>query len=600
MIEKAVPTKYPELKGTAFFFGAVIAALAVTSLAGAALSWDGSYYLFKMEDTQAPFVDHNRWVWVLLQLPTVLANHLSDNLWFLQTVFGLSYALVPLAALAISWWFVRRSAPQLFTWAAFGIGLGTLPTQVAFVSDATMALQLSWPVFLAILIGLPRWQIPVIGLLCLFILIVHPVGIILLGLAAGLCLLKAVFIKAERSYMLHWLGVFVLLTLLAVLKLELFMTSYDTSQLSVAALQTQFNNAVWGLPLLFTGLSWAAGLAAFGSGFAAKNQRPGLVKALRLLEILLLAGAGVVLVVWASDSHNWAQAIDFRIWALFLGLPFMALAAADFWLNHPQFPENRQLMWRQRLWPLRAIGVIFLAVLLVQSVAWVNLTNDYKSRVLESRFSCVATDTLGEIKDTPLDHWSATAYSLLLSGNPSSRVALPEYGCAQADLGQGLQLAEWDMRAWGSGNLNLEPLRQQILADQQNPPMCRVFMAEGWYNLEQLNGNWWRWNNGNGKLEIFMPQAGDMNLSGLLESLERPNRADIVVNGARQGSVNITWAGFNIFPPVKLSLKAGLNTVEITSQNPASQPSGETRKLAIAFSNLKLTGSSGNTCQLGN
>src|SRR2546423_15486135 len=126
------------------YFLLVSIALCIAAMCGAALSWDGSYYLYKPLDTQSPFVLHSRPINVALQWPVLVASHITSDIRVLNAVFGLMHASVPLIALAASWWIVRNRAPGLFVWAALGICLGTLPGVFQLTSDAIDVVQLFW------------------------------------------------------------------------------------------------------------------------------------------------------------------------------------------------------------------------------------------------------------------------------------------------------------------------------------------------------------------------------------------------------------------------------------------------------------------------
>src|ERR1700754_3837231 len=134
--------------------------LFVAAFSGAALAWDGSVYLFQLLDDQRPFVPHYRLINIVLQAPVLILSMLTGDLAVLRAAFGLVYASIPLLALAASWWVVRQFAPELFVWAALGIGFGMLPGQFNFVAEALLSVLLFWPLGLAILVGLRRQHVP--------------------------------------------------------------------------------------------------------------------------------------------------------------------------------------------------------------------------------------------------------------------------------------------------------------------------------------------------------------------------------------------------------------------------------------------------------
>src|SRR5207302_3210707 len=86
---------------------------------------------------------HSHFLW----LPTAWAARHTANVWVLQMVYGLPFCLAPAAGLLLSWWFVRRRAPRLIMWAAFGVAAAPLPGQVFIINDSILQQHLFWPVF---------------------------------------------------------------------------------------------------------------------------------------------------------------------------------------------------------------------------------------------------------------------------------------------------------------------------------------------------------------------------------------------------------------------------------------------------------------------
>jgi hypothetical protein len=128
------------------YFGLIIVALGFAAVSGAAMAWDGSYFLFKILDLQAPVPPHGHLVNIPLHGLVLLVNRFTSDLSLLQTVFGLVYAAIPFIALTLSWWVVRGYAEPLFIWVVLGVGFGTLPGQLCFVSEALFAILLFWPI----------------------------------------------------------------------------------------------------------------------------------------------------------------------------------------------------------------------------------------------------------------------------------------------------------------------------------------------------------------------------------------------------------------------------------------------------------------------
>jgi hypothetical protein len=178
------------------YFGLTIVALGFTAVCGGAVSWDGSYVLFKVLDLQSPYVlAHTRLINIPFLWMVLFINCFTSDSSVLQIVYGLVYAVIPFVALAISWWVVRGYAQALFIWAALGVGLGTLPGQFCLVCEEISAISLFWPIILAILIRIRRHQVPVIVLFAIVIFFTHPVAIMLF--AFGVILAFAIGIRSR-------------------------------------------------------------------------------------------------------------------------------------------------------------------------------------------------------------------------------------------------------------------------------------------------------------------------------------------------------------------------------------------------------------------
>ena len=562
------------------FFGLVGLALSIASVAGAGLSWDGSYMLFKLLDEQKPFVVHNRWFVALLQLPTILVSQFTGNLLVLQTIFGLSYALVPFVSLLLCWWMVRSVQPGLFVWAALGIGLLTLPGQFFLVSDGIMTLQLGWPIFLAILTGLNRAKTIVIGVLAVAAFLDHPIAALLFIFAIGLSFIRSWRVPAERKEMyLVALG-FGLLTGLAILKLLLLGTNYEEEQLTVGELQREFAAGVGGYPLFALILGWLVGGLVLVSAWSGRRW-------LRVGIGLGLIIATVLLAIWANDPHLWSGTPDFRIWASFLAVPLIGLAALDS-LGRPTARPD----WTPRFYFIGLIGGLFLVVLTLQSLAWANLTNDLRQAIAQNPAVCVTTASINDLRaETPLGHWSISAYSLLFNDNTPQKIVLSEARCGDKQIDQSVKLVDWESSTWHDGWFHTQPLRQKLVAEQQANLSCHYQLGAGWYEREQTKDgkDWWYWNGGTGQLQIYSPTDTQAVLNGTMRSFQVPNGVQLQLNGQNRAVIAVNWNDLRAFQPLTLPLKKGWNDLTFVSSNPAIKPPTDPRRLAVVVGDINLT-----------
>ncbi len=435
------------------YFGLTTLALALAAALKAPMAWDGSYQLFKILDTQAPFFVEHRFGVLPLQGLVLVASAVTDDVGLLQIVFGLAYVAVPLLALALSWWIVRGRAPSLFVFPALGIGLGTLPGQFFFASEALMAVQLFWPIILALLVGLdtPRGAWPVLLLLGAFVLTAHPVGAALLALGAALALLVAWQGPVAR---LPFVGLARLLALLALLRFVMIRSPYEIGALQGGTLRYLGHVSVSGRVLAALACAWAAGallclLAWNDTGLERART------ALRALVVATLAASGVLLESWAIDPALWRNALGFRSFALLAGLPFIAMAAGESVLRW-----RHGEMWvrpnpADRVLAIRIVAAAFLMVLATQGMVWHRLTGTLKTALETSPARCLPTSALPRLGRTPLDHWSTPSYAILLQGRSPRTLVLADDGCAELRDGGAIPVAPWDRRARNTGWFDL-------------------------------------------------------------------------------------------------------------------------------------------------
>jgi len=565
-------------------FGPLALGYLVAVCCGAALAWDSGGIFFQLLDTQAPVTPNQRWVNAVAQLPALLASRLTDNLALLGLVFGVTWALVPLGALAAAWLLARRRAPELFVWPVMAIGLGLLPGLFYLGTEADVALVLVWPLFLATLLGVARPLWPVVAVCAALLAISHPYAIGLFALLAALALVLWRRRGGVRRELAGWALAFGLLAGLTALRFLLFHTGYESDQLSRGALAWNFLVALRGYPATALGGTAIAALLTLALPHAGTRAAR---RALRAAQAVALLLAAACLVLWARDPHQWAQANKYGYPALPVTLGFLTLALLDReWLRAA--PAAARRAWGPRLRTIGQIALVAALVLSVQGVAWFGLTQQLRRAIATSPTACLAMAPLGWLHGTPLDAFSTPAYALLLQGRTPERLVLGGNGCGEEQLGAGVALNQFYTRGWQGGWFDLNPLRAALLDQQQHTGVCGFVLTTGWNDTETSDPYWWRWSNGqDAHLRILAAADGRFILNGQVESYRSPNQVTIVVNDVPQGTLDIAQGGQQTFSPRALSLKQGANEVRLISRNPA-QLVGD-RPLSFDVANLTLT-----------
>jgi hypothetical protein len=119
--------------------------------------------------------------------------------------------------------------------------------------------------------------------------------------------------------------------------------------------------------------------------------------------------------------------------------------------------------------------------------------------------------------------------------------------------------------------------------------VCSFSFVDGWHAVETSSSGWRRWTSGNGQIRVFATKDLKGTIDGEIYSIQQQNKVDIILNGERLQTINVTWPLFRPFVPIPLRFKAGNNTVRFVSHNPPITTPTDSRPLAVAVRNLRLT-----------
>jgi hypothetical protein len=480
------------------YFALVAGALIIAAICGAALSWDGSYYLFQTLDKQTPFVPDGRSYYLLLNWPALAITHFTTDFSVVRSVFGLSYILVPLLSLGASWLIVRKAAPSLFIWPALAIGLGTLAGQFFLTGQGIQPAQLAWPILLATLLRLPGRPFLIALVFAALIFALHPIGIAIFALCALVAAVLGLRYEADRMKMWSWAGGLVLLALVRFL-----LANGDGSenwQLSINAPTDLYHSALAGMPLVALLFTWSAAPAIFllrrdsplgNRAFAqslqfyeAENEELadigrgalGLSVFLRFYGYIGILVAGGILIAWASNSHSWSGEVDFNLWALVSSLPFALFAAAQGFQEEVGSPDTPPRgLSAYRLGAILLSGGVFLVVLCTQSFVFNNLTSNLRHAVSADTSGCIPIRAMSAFDNTPFAHWSISSFALLQQSREPRTLVLDAGSCNAARTFGPIQLISWDSANVGAKWFNLAPARARLAVPTAFPtPLPRA------------------------------------------------------------------------------------------------------------------------------
>lgn len=573
------------------YFVGIVAALLFAALSGAPLSYDGSYVLFSVLDKHEAYTPHNRLLHILLQSPVLAASSFTADLAMLRMIFGLSYAVIPFLSLLVSWWIVRAHCRPLFVWPSLAIGLGTLPAQFVFISEAMMVTQLAWPIVLSILTPLSSFNIIVTLLFSIAIFFAHPYAIVILAFCWGLAAFKYISPKGRS---LITLVLIVFLAGLAMLRYLMLEQGYETERISLQTLYTSLRSSVYGLPLVALLLVWFAAALIFLGPTLDRPFYRRFIGALRFAQLVVVIAAGFVLLMWAREVRLLALTLGFRFWLLIGAAPFLVCGAIEGFRSGGDFGSNLGDEWLSRVRIVRVSGVVFLLVVAAQSTLWFDLTERLKQTLAQSPYPCVSRQAIEWLDKTPLNHWSITSYSVVLQGKVPRTLVLNEDWCAEARLSRTVRVADWDVREAGKGWFELKGAP----APRDVSSRCWFTVSSAWRRVLPSGADWWYWPAERGRVRLFVERDAVAAIRGALDSTQRPRKVDIAVNGRTETTVDLTRGGSGSFEVPAFPVKAGENVIEFL-------PSGPTEVLAssswhgVTVRSLSVaSGDSASACEL--
>ncbi len=448
------------------YFGLITAALLLVTLSGGVLVGHGSILFFQTLDSQTLTVSPPSLSHLPFQALMILASRFLDNPGLLQVVVGLGYALIPLAALALSWWIVRDRAKPLFVWAALAVGIGMLPGIFLLHSEITLTLLLFCPLLMIILTRIRIYHVPLLILLPLTMIVTHLFSVLLILMAFGAMLLIGFVDKSVRLRMWLWAGGLLFMGVFAAWWFTYTVPSGEFVSSLTDALLTDLPQRLSGYPLIATIIGWVAGISILLRPQRTEIEGGMLAYILMFCEFIGIATAGVLLFIWATDPPNWTSPSTYSYGILFGSIPFLALAVLEALKTQPDLPSRTRNLWNNRSLIVLAAGVIFLLTLAAQSTGWITITRRFEQTVSQSQTVCIPAASTAWPDNPPVNLSANTAYSLLLQGRSPENVVLPGELCSTEDFTTGFPLTENGPRAWDAGWFEMRRLKIRLLAEQ--------------------------------------------------------------------------------------------------------------------------------------
>lgn len=557
----------------------VLAVVAVLSaaLAGAILLYDGAWFLFQLLDSHQIDIPQFRISFALMQWPAIWVAQATDSLPLSRFVFSLVVMATPPIALAISWWIVRKVAPWLIVWPAIGIFLIDLPGQMHWIATSIRTNQLFWPMLLAVFIGMPDRVVPVVAIIFIVALFMHPqISVFLVAGAAA-----AAFLAWQRpEQRQRLLGVALVFVFGALYRYGLLGAGYETEEASLSNQISQWERSVLWLPLIALVSTLIIAILVLVRRHSNSPWLGG-INGTRLIIAVAIPGA-IALIVWAANPTLWRDAIDYRGPSMWHSLIIMGIAFLDVATGH--FRSKSRGDVRLRVWVANGAAVVFCITIVIQSFTWHGELNKIRSAMDTSETACIAAETLPGFDDSPLNFWSLPSISIGVQSTTPDYIVLPQHLCEEAIASGQIPTDLIGPKDTPGRNVNIFHLRTRVI----DSAICWSAYQTGWHDLEVTGSGTRRWSMSDGVVIIMMAQAGEVQLSGVLDTLQTPNEVRIRVNGTVQRNVFLDENQYSDLGTTKLTLDEGPNIVEFLSARPASMVEGDPRELSISVINLEF------------
>jgi hypothetical protein len=393
----------------------------ILALGGAAYAWDGAFFLEEIINRGAPFAPQHRWSDYVWEAPTWAAIRLTDNAALAQWTFRVSTGLLPLTALVASWLIVRRKRPDLIVWPIIGICGCSLPGEWFSVAEGIIAIQFAWPLFLAIAVGLEGGTEIAAAVLAAFIFFEHPFAFpIFVGGALALLAGQSFKLLPPSPRWRWWVGAL----LAAGIVRRVLLASSEQGYTTLAWLRQSTVESMYHLPLLAMAVLLIAAVT-----MCFPRTRPLVPGALIICSTLMLC-------VHFLQVTHWTLALSYRLPVLFVTAPFVLLMFVA-----GAIPPLRPSV---TVAAATATGIMFVAVLLVQSFAWHHVLSDVRAST-RSGASCKTLARVDKGRGTPITHWATSYLAILEQGRHPSRFLTGSVAeCRTFDRTGRLHLRPWD------------------------------------------------------------------------------------------------------------------------------------------------------------
>lgn len=378
------------------------AALVAVVLVRGPLLFDGSFFLFQVLQSGAPYIPDNRFLAVPIHVATLGVARLTDDPWTIALAFSAMYlALAAGAYLGAAWW-LRRSASHLAAWPILGL-LVVSPILLDTTTESLVTGGLAFVmVHLAATAKSPR-RLGAAAVVAAVLFISHPIAGLVLLMAAGAAVLH--WERAGRRDRVDLVFVAVSVVI-GVVRLRLLVPGYESYIATPGTFVTHLVQGIRPAVALVLVSAWVSGT------FLLLARRGGGGPGRRALALLPVAGA-VPLVIDIAAGHGWPPELDYRLAIVPALLPLLAMLAID--ANAGPGRTAATSFATRRVVALAMLAVS--AILGVQAWRWNGDVGAMRAYVAAAPSPCMPDLVL---PGRATGHWGGRSLALLVEGrNPA-------------------------------------------------------------------------------------------------------------------------------------------------------------------------------------
>lgn len=377
----------------------LVAALTALAVVRGPLIYDGSFFLYQVLQTGAPFIPDNRVVAVPLHLLVIGMGRLTDDTWTIALGFSVLYIALAAGAYLGSAWWLRRQAPRLAAWPLLGL-VAVSPILIDSTTESLVTGGLAFPlVHLAASPKTPR-RVAGAAVLSLLLLASHPAAGVVLVLSGAVAAYRWLRPGRRDHVELAFAG---LAVTAGVLRMRLLVPGYETQVADPATFVITVSHGITAEVALMVLSVWlvGAGLLLYRLG---RRQARGA----RWLPALPLAGA-VPLLAGLLSGHQWPAPLDFRLAVVPALIPLLLMQSIDT-VRRDVVAQSSTVLYR------RATAVAMLAASLgmgIQAARWSGEVGTMRAYIAAAPGPCLADVSGGNLA---ISSWGGRSLAVIVQG----------------------------------------------------------------------------------------------------------------------------------------------------------------------------------------